>query len=136
MAQALAIYNGDLDLRGGGPRLVRGVEAAAGALYYRFSTFAGSGQSDPGEWAYDYTYGVPWRSAVFGRYFKVDETQALLAEVATRTTGVAPVSAFQVQLTVDSVTRLATITVDGLRTTTGEIAAEPIVLTIDTGGFT
>jgi hypothetical protein len=135
MAQALALTeNGDLDLSGGGPRLVRGVEAAAGALYNRFSTFAGSGPEDPGEWVYDYNYGVRWRSAVLGRYFSIDEIRALLADVATRTTGVAPVTAAQVTIVVSSSTRSAAITIDKIRAG-GTIAAEPITITVPNGAI-
>jgi hypothetical protein len=134
MAQALAIFDGDLDLRGGGPRLVRGVEAAAGALYYRFSTFAGTGPDDPGEWRYDYTYGMPWRTAVFGRFFRLDETQSIVAATASRVTDISPVSAFQVQITVDSGTRRATIVVDRIQVG-GVISAETVTVTVPTGSF-
>lgn len=107
--------NFDLDLRGGGPRLTKGIEAARGALGYRFNTQAGTSQADPGEWPFDYRYGVLWRQVVFGRYFKLDETQAHLAAIASRTTGVAPVGPYQVQLTVDANTRTQQIRIEGLR---------------------
>jgi len=99
---------GDLDMRNG-PRLVGGAEAARGALYYRFSTFAGTSRADPGEWSYDYLYGVPYRQAILGRYFQTDEIQAVLADVASSTTGVGPVSPDQVSLIVDPTTRRADV---------------------------
>jgi hypothetical protein len=104
---ALAVLlteDGDLDIRNG-LQLVSGAEAARGALYYRFSTFAGSSREDPGEWRYDYNYGIQWRNEVFGRYFQTDEIQAMLAEDATETTGVGPVSPGQVSLVTDPRTR-------------------------------
>lgn len=108
----------DLDLSGGGPRLTSGIEAARGALGYRFNTQAGTSREDPGEWAYDYRYGVLWRQVVFGRYFKLDETQAHLAAVASRTTGVAPVGPYQVQLTVEPISRTQQVVIDGLTPST------------------
>jgi len=109
MARAVALTDdGDLDVRNG-LYLVSGAEAARGALYYRFSTFAGTSRDNPGEWRYNYTYGVPWRDAVLGRYFKPDEIQAVLADVATQTTGVGEVSPGQVSLVVNPRTRRAAI---------------------------
>jgi len=110
----------DLDLSGGGPRLTSGVEAARGALGYSFNTQAGTSREDPGEWAYDYRYGVLWRQVVFGRYFKPDETQAHLAAVASRTTGVAPVGPYQVRLSFVDVgnSRTQQVVIDGLRPST------------------
>jgi hypothetical protein len=108
---ALAVLlteDGDLDIRNG-LQLVSGAEAARGALYYRFSTFAGSSREDPGEWRYDYNYGIQWRNEVFGRYFQTDEIQAMLAEDATETTGVGPVSPGQVSLVTDPRTRKAAV---------------------------
>ena len=120
MAQALALdENFDLDVRGG-PRLVRGALAAAGALYYRFSTFAGDSRANPGEWVYDYAYGVPWRTAVFGRYFQRDEIQAVLADTATRTTGVGPVAPSQVALTTNPETRRAQVEITRIPTLDGD----------------
>lgn len=119
MALALALTeDGDLDVRNG-PRLVRGADAARGALYYRFSTQAGTSRDDPGEWVYDYTYGVPYRQAVFGRYFQTDEIQALLADVASSTTGVGPTSPDKVSLTTNPRTRRAAIRIVDIPLLTG-----------------
>ncbi len=135
MALALAISStGDLDLSGGGPRLVKGVDAAAGALVYRFTTFAGTGQVDRGEWAYDYAYGMTWRSAVLGRYFDEGPTRALLADVASRTTGVGPTSADQVTITTEPVTRTATITIDRIRIG-NSVSAEPVTISVPIGAL-
>lgn len=111
---------GDLDVYNG-LRLVSGAEAARGALYYRFSTFAGTSRENPGEWRYDYNYGVLWRTAVFGRYFKSDETQAILAEVASDTTGVGPTSPNQVSLTNDPRTRRAAVQLVNVKTLDGDV---------------
>ena len=129
MALALLLdANGDLDFNGGGPRLVRGLEAARGALIYRFGTQAGTGPEDPGEWAYNYAYGVRWRQQVFGRYFSLDETQAHLADVATQTTGVQQTAAYQVQLTVDSNTRTQFFAINELRLDDGTVAVDAVLI--------
>lgn len=104
--------NFDLDFTGGGPRLTSGIEAARGALGYRFNTQAGTSLADPGEWRYDYRYGVLWRQVVFGRFFRPDDTRAHLAAIASITTGVAPVAAYQVQLTVDTNTRTQQVVIE------------------------
>jgi hypothetical protein len=119
---ALAVLlteDGDLDVRNG-LRLVSGAEAARGALYYRFSTFAGSSRQNPGEWRYDYTYGIQYRDEVFGRYFQTDEIQALLAEAASATTGVGPVAPSQVSLVTDPRTRRAAVQIVDIRLLNGD----------------
>jgi hypothetical protein len=110
----LLTQEGDLSLEGGGPRLASGVEAARGALFYRFSTFAGTSRDDKGEWHYNYTYGMPWRSAVLGRFFDEGDTRAVCADVATRTTGVQAVASYQVELSFLPDQRQINITINNL----------------------
>ena len=93
--------NGDLDLTGGGPRLVGGLEGGRSALIYRLGTQAGTSRSDPGEWKYDYSYGVLWRQAIFGSYFSPDEAQSELADVCSRTTNIGYTAPYQVSTFVD-----------------------------------
>lgn len=120
--------NGDLDLTGGGPRLVGGVQAARCALLYRLGTQAGTSLDDPGEWAYDYRYGVLWRQAVFGSYFSPDEAQSELASAVSATTGVSYTAAYQVSLQTDPGPRKLFIQILDLRTDTGETTQEPVII--------
>ena len=129
VAQAIKLdANGDFDFKGGGPRLTRGVEAARGALVYRFGTQAGTGRDDPGEWKYDYRYGVLWRQAILGSYFSPDEARSELADVASRTTGVGITAPYQISLDFDPGPRKQFITILDLRTDRGETVQEPVTI--------
>jgi hypothetical protein len=99
---------GDLDFTGGGPRLVRGGEAAQAGLSNRLGTQAG-------EWAYDLAYGVPWREAILRRYFKPSEVRAILAQTGSLVRGVQPIAARQVDIVTDPTSRSAQITIDDVR---------------------
>lgn len=120
--------DGDLDLAPrngrGGPHLVGGSESAQAALYNRYST-------QQGEWAYDLTYGVPWRSAVLKRYFSEGETAAVLAEIGSRVEGIVPIVASQVSLETEPVSRTALIEIVNVRLEEiDEFSDEPIDIKI------
>lgn len=99
---------GDLDLSDGGPVLVRGGAAAQAGLSNRLGTQAG-------EWAYDLSYGVPWRSAVLKRYFSTSETRAVLAQAGSLVVGVEPIVAQQIEIVSDPASRAVAITIDDVR---------------------
>lgn len=115
--------DGSLDLSGGGPRLVSGAEALQAAMFNRLSTQAG-------EWVYDKTYGVPWREVVLRRYFSAGETAGILAATASLATNAARVSATQVDLTTNSVTRRVEIRVRGVRVRGSDLENEGFDLVV------
>ena len=79
------------DFPPGGPKLGNGIASVGTAFQAVFGT-------QQGEWAYDLTFGMPWRSCVFGKYFDAGSTLSIVASVANTVPEPEPVSANQISL--------------------------------------
>lgn len=97
------------DLPAGGPKLVGGEQSAAVALQAVFSV-------QTGEWPYNLTFGMPWRQAVFGKFFNAATTTSFAAVTANTVPDIVPVG--DTQITIDTTTnadaRQVDITIDNI----------------------
>jgi hypothetical protein len=107
MLRVLLDENNDLPV--GGPRLVGGAESAAVALQAVFSVQAG-------EWPYNLLFGMPYRQALFGKFFNAATTTSFVAATANTVPDIVPVG--DTQITIDTTTnadaRQADITINNI----------------------
>lgn len=99
------------DLPEGGPKLVTGVDSVATALQAVFGT-------QQGEWAFDFTFGCPWRDAILLKFFDPGTTRSIMARI---TNGLVPEiepvigSQIEIDTTSQAANRQVNITINDVR---------------------
>lgn len=113
---------GDLDLSTNDVQLVDGVDAVRQELQIRYRFFLG-------EWFLDPDEGVPYVRDVLKKAPNEAQVRALLIEVARTTPGVASVD--NIELDLDSATRVLTVRLDLHAIVNGQLVYVPFVVEVN-----